>query len=271
MRERDIEISMKRADNAKTLNNLQRYIKWAETVNDRIAACGGKMGILVDGQEIGSVVESKLKISNRTGGKGASSRNLGAKTNESSLIEGYAAMRRSHNENYYRIHGHSAPRRLTDALFDSEHGAGSAKKAAELTQQYYRKIHRERLSALEKLVSKGGNVVVNGVKFFAESGRWVTNETDAPPSLLSRSTRLAAGDKKKGAAEVSAKNPYPYSVEGLIKLSKETAPDFLALVVTKMQEKEKLAGKTSRIADRGLARPADKTLDGYSPQSKGGR
>lgn len=234
--------------------SYEKYLEWGQTIQDRSVAYGD--GIRIKGRELGTLVQERMRndksplLDTEVGTKGARVTKIDQRGGELSLMDAYAAVRSKHNAGYYRTYGHPAPKRLTDAIFDASHGAGAAQKAHKIADAYYRKEHLVRRQILEKAIADKSKILVNGVKFHVENSRWVTNETSAPPSLLSKSARLARGERGRDPRIKTLL--YPSDADGLLKLSKETAPDFLALITAKMKERGRGLTLDGRLSKTGL-------------------
>jgi len=238
----------------------QTYLEWEQTIRDRIAANGE--GIIIKGRELGELVKYRMgaekgSLLDQKGkiqlGVRVKKNNESKRAGEVAIMEGYASTRAKHNASYYQTYGHPAPRRLTDAVFDSIHGEGASQLARDITKAYYRREHQVRHEILSQAIDDKSRIHVNGVKFYIERGRWVTNEISAPQSLLSRSAGMAAGIRPK--IDKSKTPLYPGDAEGLLKLSKETALDFLTLVVSKMKQRDEPLLRRDGIGRGGLKRP----------------
>jgi hypothetical protein len=249
-------------NNAKS--GVGRYEAWRETVVDR-TIIAGEGGIVVGKKSLGNLVKTEIAKDKTS----PSPKDL-------EEMKAYGELRKAHNEEYHFQYGSPAPKKLTDALFDEEHGTGSAKRVAEVSDTYYRRLHQIRLSILDKAVKEKTQVIVNGIKFFPESGKWVTAEPTAPPTLQSKGVRLASGSLSKEKS--SKEKMYPANAQGLIKLAQETSPEFLTLIINKTKEREQAVKDAPKIAPGvekgelrkiGLKRPLER--DYTKRMSKDGR
>lgn len=235
------------------------YLEWEQTVRDRVAVNGE--GIVIRGRELGelvkrrmgsdkgSLLDQKVKMSPSVGQKKSSELK---RAHELAMMEAYSRTRAKHNASYYQTYGHPAPRRLTNAVFDSKHGAGASQLAQDIAKAYYRREHQVRREILSQAIAEKSRIYVNGIKFHIENGRWVTNETSAPYSLLSKSAGLAMGIRPK--IDKGKVTLYPGDAEGLLKLGKETSLDFLTLVVLKMKQREEVMSRAGALGKSGLKR-----------------
>ncbi len=227
---------------------VSNFSRWRETVIDRSIAAGDG-GILIDGRPLGLLADQMLRKSDESPKKG-----------EIVLISLYSDLRKKHNDEHHFRYGKSVAKRFTDAEFDAKYGEGASERAIKAREKYHRGLHRCREVVIDEARRKKRTIIVNGVVFFSENGRWVTSETDAPKTLLSRAAQFAIGSHEKTSGRGSKKPLYPNNAAGLIKLGEETSPEFLALIIEKSRGRSgsQVSGNPAISISGGLKRPGEK-------------